>query len=151
MKRFIAAAVLAAVLLCGCSGFAEPDVSELISSVADGQNIVEASEATEEDISVIFNFDAEKVEECKVIYSGDGGYADMIAVFKLASENSCEEFENMLSDYKSDRYEDFKGYAPMEAEKIENGRVLTYGKYVILLIVQDISGAIKTVDAAFSA
>ena len=39
----------------------------------------------------------------------------------------------------------------MEAEKIENGRVLTYGKYVILLIVQDISGAIKTVDAAFSA
>lgn len=151
MKRFFALLAAFAILLTACSGYSEPDVSQLMESLLSGQNVKDAVNAPYEDISLIFEFDPEKVEEAALCYSGDGGYADMAAVFKLYSADDASAFSDMLSEYKDTRYEDFKGYAPMEAEKIENGRVLTYGRYVLLLILPDIPGAVGAADAAFSA
>ena len=150
MKKLILSFLLAAsLLLCGCSEYAEPDVHQLVASIVSEQLIELPTEASDEDIAVIFDFDPSEVEDCAVTYSGRGGYADIIAVFKLESADSAEDFSAMLSDYKTSRYEDFKGYAPFEAEKLENGKVMTYGRYVLLAVVPDISKAQADIDAAF--
>lgn len=150
MKRFICI-VLIPLLLVACSQYAEPDVSSLMDQILSEQTIEEVAVATEADIEILFGINLDAVERYDVCYSGKGGYADIIAIFKLSDSSSAEEISAILTDYKASRYEDFKGYAPLEADKIEKGRIMTYGRYVLLVVVPDISSAQKTIDAAFSA
>lgn len=150
MKRVICAAFIL-LLLTACSQYAEPDVNSLMEQILSEQTIEEVTVASEADISILFDIDLSAVDVCDVRYSGKGGYADIIAIFKLKDISNAETVINMLIDYKAGRYEDFIGYAPFEAEKIEKGRVMAYGRYVLLVVVPDISAAQKTIDAAFEA
>lgn len=150
MKRVIIFAAAAVLLLTGCSSYAEPEISALTDALISDQGVDDFLSAEPDEISLIFDFDPQKVEECALLYAG-GGSADTVAVFKLKSSSDVQEFDNMLSDYKASRYEDFKGYAPFEAEKVENGKVLCYGRYVLLVILPDISKAQSAADSAFSA
>ena len=120
MKKILPIVLAVLMLFCGCSQYAEPDVSELM------QQIVS-------------------------VFSMKGACADMAVIVKANDSKEAEEISKKLSEYKDQRYEDFKGYAPLEAEKIENGRVLVYDSYVLLLTVSDISSAVQTADAAFKA
>ena len=138
------------ISLTACSQYAEPDVGELTDLILSEQTIEEITYASESDVGILFDIDLDRVEAYRVCYSGKGGYADMIAVFKLKNSVDADSVSSVLEKYKSDRYEDFKGYAPLEAKKIEKGRIMVYGRYVLLVVVPDISAAQKTIDAAFS-
>ncbi len=151
MKRIFCAIILAALLFAGCSQYAEPDVGELMTALLENQDVAKPTEATEAEISAIFEINPEDVESRSVYYSGKGGYADIAAVFVMNSEDLTQEAADALDEYRLQRYEDFKGYAPVEAEKLENGRVLTYGRYVLLLVLPDIDKAVEAADAAFKA
>lgn len=151
MKKIVCFILITIIFLTSCSQYAEPDIAVLNDKLLENQNITEPTAATSEEIAAIFAIDADNYESCSVYYSGKGGFADMVAIFIMNSGELTDEAAQVLEDYRAQRYEDFKGYAPMEAEKLENGRVLVYGRYVLLLVLPDISAAIEAADAAFEA
>ena len=150
MKKLIIA-VLALVLLTSCSQYAEPEVSVVFENMLSGQELEEMTPATAQEVGILFDFDISLAEEYSVSYSGKGGCADILAVFKLYDGENTSDVASALEKYREDRYNDFLGYAPFEAEKIENGRVLTYGRYVILIVLPDIESALSAADKAFKA
>ena len=149
MKKLICFILAAMLLLCACSQYAEPDVSELMEELITSQELDDMTSADDTGVEILFGIDLSEAEEYSVCYSGKGGYADMIAIFKLNSDGDPEAVSELLKTYKEHRYEDFKGYAPFEAEKVENGKVVVYGRYVLLVIMPDISAAQETLDRAF--
>ena len=149
MRKIICAFAVLALLLSGCSKYAEPDVSELMPSVLACSSIDDFAYADDNTVGIIFDIDLSEVEEYSCSYSGKGGFADMVAIFKLYDEDNAQKVSDMLLRYKDSRYNDFKGYAPFEAEKVKNGKVLTYGRYVLFVVVGDISTAQETIEAAF--
>ena len=150
MKKLICA-VIALVLLTSCSQYAEPDVSVLMEELLSGQDTEEMTAATAEEVGILFDIDLSLAEDFAVSYSGKGGCADIVAIFKLNSKEDAPDAAAVLEKYREDRYNDFLGYAPFEAEKIENGRVLTYGRYVILIVLPDIESALSAAEKAFKA
>lgn len=148
MKKLLCA-VFALVFLVSCTKYAEPDVSELSESLLCGQELEEMTSADITDVGIIFDIDLSLAEEYAVNYSGKGGRADILAVFKLYDKDDASYVAEALEQYREERYNDFLGYAPFEAKKIENGKVLIYGRYVILAILPDIDAAIETADKAF--
>ena len=150
-KLFCVFSALFLVLLTACSQYAEPDVFELMSSVVSGQDVQEMTDANEAEVEMIFDINLDSVEEYAVRYSGRGGYADMVVIFKLNDSDQAEKTAQILENYRSSRYDDFKGYAPIEAKKIEDGRVLTYGRYVLLIILPDMQSAMDAAESAFTA
>ena len=149
MKRLFCFVLAAMLLLCACSQYAEPDVSRLTGELISSQGLEDMTYADDTDVGILFGVELKDVEEYSVCYSGKGGYADMIAIFKLGDSGEPEAVAELLRSYKEHRYEDFKGYAPFEAEKVENGRVAVYDRYVLLVILPDISAAQDTLDRAF--
>lgn len=148
MKKLLCAALALMLFISACTQYASPDVSELMAELITSQGLDNMTPADDTGVGTLFDIDLSEVREYSVQYSGKGGYADMIAIFKL-SGGDPEAVAELLREYKKYRYEDFKGYAPFEAEKVENGVVTVYGNYVLLLIVPDISAAKTTVAQAF--
>lgn len=152
MKHFLCV-ILAVMLLCltACSEYAEPDIDTLIADILASQQFeADMTSADDSTIQMLFDF-AENADGSGFSYSGKGGLADMIAVFKMKDSDSAAAAMHALSDYKSERYDDYKGYAPMEAKKIEDGKIYVYEKYVILMVVPDIPTAESVMEAAFKA
>lgn len=139
----------AMLLLTACSQYAEPDVDALLADILASQRFeAEMTSADADTVKLLFDF-AENAEASAFSYSGKGGLADMVAVFKMKDSDSTASARHALEDYKSERYDDFKGYAPMEAKKIEDGKVYVYGNYAILAVVPDIPAAEEALEAAF--
>ena len=151
MKKILPIVLAVLMLFCGCSQYAEPDVSELMQQIVSEQSFTSPYECTANEFEMIFDIDPKDLEAFKAVFSMKGACADMAVIVKANDPKEAEEISEKLSEYKDQRYEDFKGYAPLEAEKIENGRVLVYDSYVLLLTVSDISSAVQTADAAFKA
>lgn len=144
--------ILAAMLiLTACSQYAEPDIDLLLADILASQQFeAEMTTADESTVKLLFDF-AENAEAFGFSYSGKGGLADMVAVFKMKNSDDAASARNALETYKSERYEDYKGYAPMEAKKIEDGKVYVYGDYAVLAVVPDIPAAEDALEAAFKA
>ena len=151
MKKLFAAFCAVMIIFTACSQYAEPEVGALCEKLLDGQDVVEPAYATDAEVSAVFGLDLDAMDGYTVCYSGKGGFADMIAIFVLKDEDGVQSVADALEDYRKQRYEDFKGYAPIEAEKLENGRVLVYGRYVLLIVLPDISAALEAADEAFKA
>ena len=150
MRRIFAVILAAMLLFAACSEYAEPDVNELVASLTEDQSIEEPSFAEESDIPILFDIDVNKVESFCVCYSGVGAKADMVAAFCLSDKDDASAVQTALLEYKEHRYKDFEGYAPLEAEKVEDGVVAVYGRYVLLMILPDIELAITEADEAFT-
>ena len=68
-----------------------------------------------------------------IAYNEEGRIADEVSVIRRADGDTTAA-EKALTDRRSVRYEDFKGYVPEELPKIENGRVFSAGGYSVLII-----------------
>lgn len=66
--------------------------------------------------------------------------ADMIIIVE-ATDTTHSERLDLMTQYMLDRQEAYKGYAPEEAERFDDVRFSTYGKYTIMLLVPDIKTA----------
>lgn len=149
MKRFLCMFFAAMLLLTACSQYAEPDTDALLADILASQQFeAEMTSADADTVKLLFDF-SEIAEASAFSYSGKGGLADMVAVFKMKDSDGAAAARHSLEDYKSERYDDYKGYAPMEAKKIEDGKVYVYSNYVILAVVPDIPAAEEALEAAF--
>ncbi len=148
MKKLIA--ILSAFLfLTSCSSLPEPDAKELADKIISGQSAGEFEEASADMISILFGLDVENFNDYAVYYSKEPASADIIIIFKSDKKETLEIVKEILEEFRQSRIEDFKGYAPDEAAKLEESKVITKGKYDILTVMPDNQAAQDTVNSAF--
>ena len=81
-------------------------------------------------------------------YAGSGVDGREIAVLLLEEGADVEAAAQALRDYRLSREGDFFGYAPEQSELLKNGRVLTEGRYVALLVCPDMPAARAALESA---
>lgn len=97
----------------------------------------------EEFISYVSNYyqiNDEQVEDGDICYA-DGEEASEIAVLVLKDEKDSETIQTAWKEYIQNRAGVFEGYAPQQAAMVKDGVVVGNGKYVALLICQEIGRA----------
>lgn len=87
-----------------------------------------------------YQLDNDHVED-GVIYYADGVEGTELAVLLLKDESAAKTAESQLSQYLKNRTNDFGGYAPQQAELVENGGIAVHGRYIALLICQNTESA----------
>ena len=153
MKRVIATILVVMLLLtsCGSSNLSSPDAEELATQIL--ETLGEADDfvlADSETVDIVFCCDSSVYEDYCVMYTTVDASADIIAIFKSPDSDTQSETEEMLDDFLESRLNDFKGYAPLEEQKIENTKLITYGRYDILIIISDFDAAKSVVDSTFA-
>ncbi len=156
MKRIaviVLATVVSAVLLASCrsSSLPSPDAMELANEILETLGETDSfALADSETVDIVFGCDSSVYEDYCVMYSTEDISADIIAIFKSPDDETQDETEEMLEEFLNTRLNDFKGYAPLEVQKIENTKLITYGSYDILIIISEFDSAKSVVDSAFA-
>lgn len=152
MKKLICFLILALTLLSACGkSYPEPDMSAILDAAKSSQpQAADFLEADSKTVNAVFGCDVSLYDDFCVLYSSDPSSADIIAIFKSSDEQRRSETKDMLSGFLLQRIEDFKGYAPLEVKKMESCRVLSYGKYNILMILPDFSLAEESIKSLFN-
>ena len=83
-------------------------------------------------------------------YLGAGMDGREITVVLLSDEAAARAAAEALEDYRLDRQGDFFGYAPEEAERLDQAAVLHSGRYAALLSCADPEGAEAALQAALT-
>lgn len=95
-------------------------------------------------LSGYYQIDTERVL-AGVICCAEGMEAAEVVVLELTDEAEAQAAAERLEDYREKRQGDFAGYAPAQAELVEQGRVVVQGRCAALLICPDGAAA----EAAF--
>lgn len=134
---------------CGKKQSTETDMTtkEIAQAMIDSQselsNLAQITWKDEEFASYLTNdyqIDKELVEDGTICYA-DGANANEIAVVALKDKKDSETVQKALEEYIQNRAGVFEGYAPQQAAMVKDGIVVKNGKYIALLICQDISAA----------
>lgn len=97
-----------------------------------------SSENTESLFSSLSDIDYSNVEDYFYAYSSEGK-ADEVAVIKLKKSKYSEEAKESLRNHMQDRKTMFQNYKPDEADRVEKGLVFSDGRYVVLVVADDLS------------
>ncbi|MCD7770743.1 MAG: DUF4358 domain-containing protein [Oscillospiraceae bacterium] len=154
MRRITILCILTSVLVlfssCG-STLPSPDATELATEVLDSLGETDNfALADSETVEIVFSCDSSIYEDFCVMYSTEDISADIVAIFKSPDSETQDATQEMLEEFLESRLNDFKGYAPLEVQKIENSELITYGSYDILIIISDFDSAKSVVDSAFA-
>ncbi len=152
MKKIIPIILASLILLTSCgSTLPSPDAEELtleiLETLGETDNFTLADSET---VDIVFGCDSSVYEDFCVMYTTVDASADIIAIFKSPDDETQDETEEMLEEFLESRLNDFKGYAPLEVQKIEETELITYGYYDILIIISDFDTAKSVVDSAFA-
>ena len=162
MKKRLAAAVLAAVLLmvfgAGCEGSgggealcgkaAQAAMERLGDDTQLDTTAAYGEEAYEDNFERLYNFSLDMASDGVIAYSAGGTAADEISLIKAADNGDVGKIKKYLEARLQQRLHDFQSYMPAEAGKVENGRVVVMKDYVFLIIsdrADEIETAIKEV------
>lgn len=139
MKRVLAAALICLALV-GC-GKAEKelDMEALANELLEGGVFEETLYPAEESaVPLLLDFET----ECEgLVYVGTGATAEELVLFRGNDEDEAKQLKENLSEHLADRTEQYSGYLPEEAYKLESAILQQYGNYVILCIAADASAA----------
>lgn len=161
MKKRLCAFALALALLSSCAapGVEETDepapegyvsAQEVAQAILDGQPNGEDYAAVEgEDRDLRLNevyclSEGSWLEAA--VYAVGGADARELAVIRLADEADGTAAALALDAYRRGRIGDFFGYFPAQSALAEEGEVWTAGKWVVLAVCEDMSGAWKAFD-----
>lgn len=149
MKKylFMALFVVTILMMAACEGEKEvnitmEDMQKQMLSV--GKKLPEmsiihgSSENTESLFSSLSDIDYSHVEDYFYAYSSEGK-ADEVAVIKLKKSKYAEEAKESLRNHMQDRKIMFQNYKPDEAVRVEKGLVFSDGRYVVLVIADELS------------
>jgi len=128
----------------------EPDINAIKEQIENEIEFPEMVDATKENFEFLYDdIDDESVEEFSLIYAGSGGYSDEIAVIKVKSAEDIKNVEIVMLDRVEKRLNDFKGYAPLEYEKLSNAVVTINGDFAFLAVCDNPDKAEKIFNDAF--
>lgn len=155
-KKYLAvfaAIAMAAAMMVGCSGDnkneVQPDVSAVRDSVVSGIEFPEMVNGTADNIAFMYGLDVSTFESYACSYAGSGGDADEVAVFKVKSKDDVADVKAALEKRVADQAKLYSGYAPIEADQLNNAVVKVNGNYVFLAVSEDSQKAEKIFDDSF--
>ena len=143
MKKFFLVLIFALSLItlvaCGDSENVELNgkISDIPEKIMDEIEFPEMVEATPDNIQIMYALEVNVFEDYSIYYAGSGGYADEISVIEVSSKDEVKNIKKVFEDRVEARIKVFEGYAPLEAEKLENAVIKTQGNYVFLVICED--------------
>ncbi len=153
LKYFLCSAILI-LLLAGCTQQqgteVQPEVEDITKGILEQIEFSEMVEATTDNISFMYDLNADEFDDYSVYYAGSGGYADEIAVIKVSSQDDIDKVKTAFDERITSRTSDFKGYAPLESEKLENAVVEQKGNYIFLAICDDTDKAVNIFEDSFN-
>lgn len=149
MKKylFMALFLVTVLMMAACESEKEVDIpienleKQMLSvgkKLPEMSMIYGSSENTESLFSSLSNIDYSHVEDYFYAYSSEGK-ADEVAVIKLKKSKYAEEAKESLRNHMQDRKTMFQNYKPEEADRVEKGLVFSDGRYVVLVIADDLS------------
>lgn len=142
---FTAVAAMAAMLLAGCSGktatspACAPVVEEIISTVGIEDMAVKDGSS----ISSYLDVDMNTVEEFSLYVCGNGGFADEVGMFRMASSEDAQTLKGLIDERIEKRMEVFESYNPDEYDKLKNAAVTVNKNYVFYVVSVDNATAEK--------
>ena len=153
MKKALLCALLLCLALTACSGGEEetggvdPGPEALARAVLDSQEDAGGLELLEGEALSVQLREACGLEDWTsgAVYAASGMDAREIAVVRFESEEAARTGAEALEAYRLDREAAFFGYAPEEADLLEQASVVRSGRYAALLACQDPAAA----EAAF--
>ncbi|WP_312695309.1 DUF4358 domain-containing protein [Caproiciproducens sp.] len=150
MKRAILVVLACALLFAaGCAAGApkslntEEVAKKLMSSVqfSDQMSKLESKTALK-----LYGLDENIVPESQV-YESTGATAEEVAVFEAKDETSAAKVKEAAQKRIEDQKAGFTDYQPQEMGKLKSPVLVQNGKYVILCVSNDNSGAQKVIDS----
>lgn len=109
----------------------------------------EAAIADDEIAEKLFYLNLDDVDEYYIQYAPNDQYADNVAVVR-AKEGKAEAVAASLEKRLNDIYEKFKDDSSNEIEKVDKGKIILKGNYVMLIAVKYADGAQNTIISFFS-
>lgn len=88
-------------------------------------------------ISNHYSFDTSYLSDFSVYISSQNDVADEVAVFIVNEENQAEAVKKAVDDRLRMKATSFKEMSNVDYQKIENGIIKHYDKYIILIIAPD--------------
>lgn len=82
------------------------------------------------------------------VYTADGVDARELILLRLSQEGDGETVVQALEEHRQSRLGDFYGYAPQEAERLENALVMELDGYAALLVCEDVEAARAALEGA---
>lgn len=137
------------LLLSSCTSLPEPDAHELADRIISEQTAREFDEADSDMISILFGLDVNDFSDYAVYYSKEPANADIVVIFKSDKKKTLDSAKDILEEFRKSRIEDFKGYAPEEAAKLEEAKVISKGKYDIFVVMPDNEAVQKAINTEF--
>lgn len=150
-KKIVACAVLAAVMLSGCtktentgssgssssSAAVTQSASEKTTKLLTEVEFPEMVEVSSDRLEVYFGISADKVDDFSAYICGSGAMPDEFGIFLAKDASAAAEIEQLLRDRIDYQTETYRDYTPQEVYKLEDSFVSVSGNTVIYAICAD--------------
>jgi len=145
MKKFIL--ILGMILFtvgCGKEETLVIDMDQAVARLDSYEEFASCHKASEDDLETIYDFDLSLLEEYRIMMPQLANKANMYMILKVKKENQ-DEVRNMLNNFTEKYIEQFKLYAPDEADLINNKVISIKGDYILYVVSDDNSKTLKEI------
>lgn len=160
MKKIFASILalsLTTFTLIGCGGKDEgastikdgETPKTIVAKINEAIGIPMGGEADETVAKELFKLNLDDVEEYSLMFSQANISSANIGVVK-AKDGKVDAVKASLEERKANVVKEFERYLPDQLEIAQNGKVITKGNYVILLMIDNIEEAEKIVNESFN-
>ncbi len=136
--------LLAAVSACAKQGGGKPaDVEKIADEIIRSVKFSDQMSALEKKTAVkLYGLDEADVAKAKV-YESTGATAEEVAAFEAKDEAAAKRIRAAAAERVEDQKAAFADYQPREMTKLKTPLLVQDGKYVLLVVADDISAARK--------
>ena len=146
MKKSVACVLLAAMVLLMFTACADEanrvlDTSkladDLLAGVVFGDELAELPDTY---IGRYYRFDSAQTAEIIIYVSTTSATAEEFAIVTAADIGQVDSIKEVLQKRVNDQIAVYESYSPTEVKKLNDAKIFSSGKYVILVVADDTSG-----------
>lgn len=116
----------------------EAAITKEMPSLPDMSSVDSDSEDPDVLFAYICDMDYSKIDSFSFVYSSEGK-ADEVAVIKLKDEANADECKTYLEKSNDQRKTQFENYDADEVPKVDAAQIVSSGKYVVLIVGDEVS------------
>ena len=156
LKRIIGLIMIGGLLLAGCSNkneqeSVEPGLTpnEMVDQMLAKVEQPMLMELTEDQLKDTYNIDPAKLEAYAIRIPMMNVKANEIAILKVKDEADIPEVEDALKNRAENVQKQFETYLPDQYENAKNYKLVTKGKYVLLVISESADELLAVYEGFF--
>lgn len=155
--KLVCAALIAAVMLAGCSGNktapVDIDPADAAQTLVQEAGFADISTLTPLTEALLGSFYAmnDKVTEYAIYIDGSGATAREVAVLKVADKSDISKAQEVVDARIKTLGREFENYQPAEMQKINNPVIVTKDNVVYMVLSDDPQKAEQAIEALYEA